>query len=94
MRINIFSKNEIEPRLIEVADTQTISEALDLIENQDLRSALLDSSGIRRHVSAYLGMPRQGVRNVKLERGMETTIHKGEELTLVIADPLLNTQLN
>lgn len=94
MRINIFSKNEIEPRLIEVADTQTISEALDLIENQDLRSALLDSSGIRRHVSAYLGMPQQGVRNVKLERGMETTIHKGEELTLVIADPLLNTQLN
>lgn len=94
MRINIFSKNEIEPRLIEVADTQTISEALDLIENQDLRSALLDSSGIRRHVSAYLGMPRQGVRNVKLERGMETTIHKGEELTLVIADPSLNTKLN
>lgn len=94
MRINIFSKNEIEPRLIEVADTQTVSEALDLIENQDLRSALLDSSGIRRHVSAYLGMPRQGVRNVKLERGMETTIHKGEELTLVIADPSLNTKLN
>lgn len=94
MWINIFSKNEIEPRLIEVADTQTVSEALDLIENQDLRSALLDSSGIRRHVSAYLGMPRQGVRNVKLERGMETTIHKGEELTLVIADPSLNTKLN
>lgn len=94
MWINIFSKNEIEPWLIEVADTQTVSEALDLIENQDLRSALLDSSGIRRHVSAYLGMPRQGVRNVKLERGMETTIHKGEELTLVIADPSLNTKLN
>jgi hypothetical protein len=90
MKIKVFFRNSHEPTCIEVSEAQTVAEAIDLIENPEIRESLLDSSGIRRYVSAYLGVPHQGVRNIKLEQGMETAIKKGEELTFLIADPFAN----
>jgi hypothetical protein len=90
MKINIFLRNSSEPICVEVTGANTVAEALTLVEDPELLDALLDSSGIRRHVSAYLGVPREGVRNIKSEQGMETAIKPGEELTFLIADPFTN----
>lgn len=87
MKIKVFHRNSSEPTCLEVDGANTVAEALNLVESPELREVLLDSSGIRRHVSAYLGVPRAGVRNIKSEQGMETAIKKGEELTFLIADP-------
>ncbi len=90
MKISIFLRNSSEPTCVAVEGANTVAEALQLMEDSELREALLDSSGIRRHVSAYLGVPREGVRNIKSEQGMETAIKAGEELTFLIADPFTN----
>lgn len=90
MKISIFLRNSSEPTCVEVEGANTVAEALKLMEDPELRETLLDSSGIRRHVSAYLGVPREGVRNIKSEQGMETAIKAGEELTFLIADPFTN----
>ena len=90
MKINIFLRNSSEPICVEVTGANTVAEALTLVEDPELLEVLLDSSGIRRHVSAYLGIPREGVRNIKSEQGMETAIKPGEELTFLIADPFTN----
>ena len=90
MKIRVFFMNSAEPTCIDVSRANTVAEALDLIDDPEIRDSLLDSSGIRRYVSAYLGVPKEGVRNIKLEQGMETAIKKGEELTFLIADPFAN----
>ena len=90
MKINIFLRDSSEPICVEVTGANTVAEALTLVEDPELLNALLDSSGTRRHVSAYLGVPRAGVRNIKSEQGMETAIKPGEELTFLIADPFTN----
>lgn len=90
MKIRVFFRNSAEPTCIDVSRANTVAEALDLIDDPEIRDSLLDSSGIRRYVSAYLGVPKEGVRNIKLEQGMETAIKKGEELTFLIADPFAN----
>jgi len=90
MKINLFLRNSSEPICVEVTGANTVAEALTLVEDPELLEVLLDSSGIRRHVSAYLGIPRAGVRNIKSEQGMETAIKQGEELTFLIADPITN----
>ncbi len=90
MKIRVFFRNSPDPTCIDISEAQTVAEALDLIDSPEIRESLLDSSGIRRYVSAYLGVPTQGVRNIKLEQGMETAIKKDEELTFLIADPFVN----
>ncbi len=90
MKINLFLRNSSEPICVEVDGANTVAEALTLVADPELLEVLLDSSGIRRHVSAYLGIPREGVRNIKSEQGMETAIKPGEELTFLIADPFTN----
>ena len=90
MKINLFLRNSSEPICVEVDGANTVAEALTLVADPELLEVLLDSSGIRRHVSAYLGIPREGVRNIKSEQGMETAIKQGEELTFLIADPFIN----
>ncbi len=90
MKINIFLRNSSEPICVEVTGANTVAEALTLVADPELLEVLLDSSGIRRPVSAYLGIPREGVRNIKSEQGMETAIKPGEELTFLIADPFTN----
>jgi hypothetical protein len=90
MKINLFLRNSSEPICVEVDGANTVAEALTLVADPELLEVLLDSSGIRRHVSAYLGIPREGVRNIKSEQGMETAIKQGEELTFLIADPFTN----
>ena len=87
MRINIFVPESSGPLVFDAVGAMTVGQAIALLHDPDLRVRLVDESGIKRYVSAYLGVPGMGVRNVKLDQGMETAIKEGEELTLLIADP-------
>ena len=87
MKINVFVPESQESLTFEISDAQKVDQAISLIGDPNLQARLVDESGIKRYVSAYLGVPGMGVRNVKLEQGMETAIKNGEELTLLIADP-------
>lgn len=87
MKINLYRQSSEEPEIFDVQGASTVGEALAAITNPEFQQSVLDSSGIRRFVSAYLGVPGQGVRNVRSELGMETAIKEGEVLTLLIADP-------
>ena len=87
MKINLFHPESSEPEIFEVPAVATVGEALASVSHEGFQDRILDSSGIRRFVSAYLGVPGQGVRNVKLDGGTETAIKTGEELTLLIAEP-------
>ena len=87
MKINLFRVHAQEPEVYDIADSQTVGQAIERVGDPEFSAAILDSSGIRRFVSVYLGVPGAGVRNVKLEQGMETAIKKGENLTILIADP-------
>ena len=87
MRINVFVPESQESLTFEISDAEKVDQAISQIGDPNLQARLVDESGIKRYVSAYLGVPGMGVRNVKLEQGMETAIKNGEELTLLIADP-------
>lgn len=87
MKINVFVPESQEPLTFEISDAEKVEQAIVQIGDPNLQARLVDESGIKRYVSAYLGVPGMGVRNVKLEQGMETAIKNGEELTLLIADP-------
>ena len=87
MRINVFVPESQESLTFEISDAEKVDQAISQIGDPNLQARLVDESGIKRYVSAYLGVPGRGVRNVKLEQGMETAIKNGEELTLLIADP-------
>lgn len=87
MRINVFVPESQESLTFEISDSERVDQAISQIGDPNLQARLVDESGIKRYVSAYLGVPGMGVRNVKLEQGMETAIKNGEELTLLIADP-------
>ena len=87
MKINVFVPESQEPLTFEISDSERVDQAISQIGDPNLQARLVDESGIKRYVSAYLGVPGMGVRNVKLEQGMETAIKNGEELTLLIADP-------
>lgn len=87
MRINVFVPESQESLTFEISDAEKVDQAISQIGDPNLQARLIDESGIKRYVSAYLGVPGMGVRNVKLEQGMETAIKNGEELTLLIADP-------
>ena len=87
MRINVFVPESQESLTFEISDSERVDQAILQIGDPNLQARLIDESGIKRYVSAYLGVPGMGVRNVKLEQGMETAIKNGEELTLLIADP-------
>ena len=87
MRINVFVPESQESLTFEISDSERVDQAISQIGDPNLQARLIDESGIKRYVSAYLGVPGMGVRNVKLEQGMETAIKNGEELTLLIADP-------
>lgn len=87
MKINVFVPESPGPLVSDVVGATTVGQALEQLQDPNLRVRLVDESGIKRYVSAYLGVPGMGVRNVKLEQGMETAIKEGEELTLLIADP-------
>lgn len=87
MKINVFVPESLSPLIYDAIGAGNVGQAIDQLEDFDLRVRLVDESGIKRYVSAYLGVPGSGVRNVKLEQGMETAIKEGEELTLLIADP-------
>ena len=87
MKINVFVPESQEPLTFEISDAEKVEQAIVQIGDPDLYARLVDESGIKRYVGAYLGVPGTGVRNVKLEQGMETAIKNGEELTLLIADP-------
>lgn len=87
MRINVFVPESQESLTFEISDSERVDQAISQIGDPNLQARLVDESGIKRYVSAYLGVPGRGVRNIKLEQGMETAIKNGEELTLLIADP-------
>lgn len=92
MKITIYLPEGGDPiqALVDVPAGQSISTALDLLtsgEHADLCELFLDSAGFRRYTSVYLGVPGEGVRNVKLAQGMQTAIKSGEELTILIAGP-------
>lgn len=87
MRINVFVPESQESLTFEISDAEKVDQAISQIGDPNLQARLVDESGIKRYVSAYLGVPGRGVRNVKLEQGMETAIKNGEDLTLLIADP-------
>ena len=87
MKINVFVPESQEPLTFEISDAEKVEQAIVQIGDPNLQARLVDESGIKRYVSAYLGVPGRGVRNVKLEQGMETAIKNGEDLTLLIADP-------
>lgn len=87
MRINVFVPESQESLTFEISDAEKVDQAISQIGDPNLQARLVDESGIKRYVSAYLGVPGMGVRNVKLEQGMETAIKNGEDLTLLIADP-------
>ena len=87
MRINVFVPESQESLTFEISDAEKVDQAISQIGDPNLQARLVDESGIKRYVSAYLGVPGRGVRNIKLEQGMETAIKNGEELTLLIADP-------
>ena len=57
MKINIFVPESLEPHIFEVSDVRTVSQAVQNLDNADLRARLVDESGLRRYVSAYLGVP-------------------------------------
>ena len=87
MKINLYHPESNEPEIFDIPTVATVGEAIAGVAVDGFQDRILDSSGIRRFVSAYLGVPRQGVRNVKLEGGTEAAIKNGEELTLLIAEP-------
>ena len=87
MRINVFVPESQESLTFEISDAEKVDQAISQIGDPNLQARLVDESGIKRYVSAYLGVPGRGVRNVKLEPGMDTAIKNGEDLTLLIADP-------
>lgn len=87
MKLNIFVPESSGPLVFDAVGAMTVGQAIEQLHDSDLRVRLVDESGIKRYVSAYLGVPGMGVRNVKLDQGMETAIREGEELTLLIADP-------
>ena len=87
MKINVFVPESQESLTFEISDAEKVDQAISQIGDPNLQARLVDESGIKRYVSAYLGVPGRGVRNVKLEQGMETAIKNGEDLTLLIADP-------
>ena len=86
MKINLYTSQSNDAQVFEVDHANTVGDCFAQLDSgvQDL---ILDSSGVRRFVSVYLGVPEHGVRNVKTEQGMETAIKSGEELTVLIADP-------
>jgi hypothetical protein len=86
MKINFYTSQSDDPQIFDVESAGTVGDCFVGLD-QSVREMILDSSGVRRFVSVYLGVPGQGVRNVKTEQGLETAIKSGEELTVLIADP-------
>ena len=86
MKINLYTSQSGDPQIFAVESVKTVGDCLAGLD-QTVQNMILDSSGVRRFVSVYLGVPGQGVRNVKTEQGLETAIKGGEELTILIADP-------
>ena len=86
MKINLYTPQSGDPQIFHVENVEIVGDCFAELD-QVVQEKILDSSGVRRFVSVYLGVPGQGVRNVKTERGLETAIKSGEELTVLIADP-------
>jgi len=86
MKISLYTPQSGDPQIFHVENVEMVGDCFAGLE-QTVREMILDSRGVRRFVSVYLGVPGQGVRNVKTEQGLETAIKSGEELTVLIADP-------